>query len=62
MLKRVFDLRKKIAAFMQSKDKVVLQFTYEELMNITSHLNDLNKNLQGKDNLVHELFNVFQSV
>lgn len=40
MLKRVFDLRKKIAAFMQSKDKVVLQFTYEELMNITSHLND----------------------
>lgn len=63
MLKRVFDLRKEIAAFMESKDKAVPHFTNEAwlsdlgfLTDITSHLNDLNKKLQGKENLIHELF------
>lgn len=68
MLKRVFDLRKEIAAFMQSKDKAIPQFADEAwlsdlgfLADITSHLNDLNKKLQGKDNLVHELFDALKA-
>ena len=59
MLKRVFDLRKEIAECMRSKDKAVPDFTNEAwlsdlgfLTDITSHINDLNKKLQGKDNLV----------
>lgn len=48
---------------MQIKDKAIPQFADEVwlsdlgfLADITSHLNDLNKKLQGKDNLGHELF------
>lgn len=68
MLKRAFDLRNEIAAFIQSKDKAVRHFTDEAwlsdlgfLTDITSHLNDLNKKLQGKDNLSHELFDALKA-
>ncbi|XP_045501701.1 general transcription factor II-I repeat domain-containing protein 2-like [Colias croceus] len=68
MLKRVFDLRKEIAAFMLNKDKAIPQFGDEAwlsdfgfLVDITAHLNDLNKKLQGKDNMVHELFDALKA-
>lgn len=68
MLKRVFDLRKEIADFMQSKDKAVPHFSDEEwladlgfLTDITSHLNDMNQKLQGKNNLVHELLDFLKA-
>lgn len=68
MLKRVFDLRKEIADFMQSKDKAVPHFSDEEwladlgfLTDITSQLNDMNQKLQGKNNLVHELLDFLKA-
>ena len=63
MLKRVFALRKEIEIFMKSKGKPVQEFQSIEwmrdfafLVNITGHLNQLNTRLQGKDQLVHNLY------
>ncbi len=67
MLQRVFDEWNEIAAFVQSKGNAVHHFTDEAwlgnlsfLTDIISHLNDLNKKLQGKDNLIHELFDALK--
>lgn len=56
MLKRVFDMRNENATFMQSKDNAVRHFTDDAwlsdsgfLTDITSHLNDLNKKVRGKE-------------
>ncbi|XP_074039888.1 general transcription factor II-I repeat domain-containing protein 2 [Leptinotarsa decemlineata] len=68
MLKRMFDLRKEIAAFMLNKFKAIPQFGDEAwlsdfgfLVDITAHLNDSNKKLQEKDNMVHELFDALKA-
>lgn len=64
VLRRVFDLRKEIVEFMESKGKSVKFFDNAEwvtdlafLTDITTHLNDLNLSLQGKGKLVHSMFN-----
>ncbi len=59
----MFDLWNKIAALMERTDNAARHFTNEVwqsdlvfLIDINSHLNDLNKKLQGKDNVIHDLF------
>jgi hypothetical protein len=63
VLKRVFDLRKEIQQFMQSKGKPLAEFNDPKWMadfafvtDILLHMNDLNTRLQSKDQLVHTLF------
>ncbi|XP_047989846.1 general transcription factor II-I repeat domain-containing protein 2-like [Leguminivora glycinivorella] len=68
MLKRVFDLRNEISNFMKTKNKDIPHFSDKEwladlgfLTDITSQLNNLNEKLQGKNNLVHELFDYLKA-
>lgn len=63
VLKRVFDLKQEISIFMESKGKVVHQFKdpnwmadFGYLTDISMHLNDLNIRLQGKNVMIHNLF------
>jgi hypothetical protein len=56
MLKRVFDLQQEIQSFFASKSKSIPEFEDKEwvcdfvfLVDITSHLNEVNTRLQGKD-------------
>jgi hypothetical protein len=62
MLNRVFQLRECISEFLESKNKLYPQFKDPEwisrlafLADITTHINNLNMQLQGKDNLAPEL-------
>ena len=62
-LKRIFDLKEEIGTFMANKGKAVYQFEdpnwmadFGYLTNISLHLNDLNIPLQGKNNILHNLF------
>ena len=59
VLKRVLDLNVEIHDFMRSKGKLVKELVDPQwlcdlayLVDITSHLNDLNTNLQGKNQLI----------
>lgn len=69
MLKRVYDLRKEIIIFLKSRDEnLVADFENNEwvcdlsfLVDITQHLNELNTKLQGKNNMIHNLFYLIKS-
>ena len=63
MLKRVLALHEEIATFLESKFLDASHFRDPEwlqslafLVDITSHLNNLNLQLQGKRKLIHELY------
>ncbi|VEN48298.1 unnamed protein product [Callosobruchus maculatus] len=70
MLKRVFDLKQEIQSVFESKSKSIPEFQDKEwvsdfafLVDITSHLNEVNTSLQGKDHLInnlHDLVSAFQ--
>ena len=70
MLKRVFDLKDEIQTFMELKGHPIPEFLDDEwlsdfafLIDITSHLNELNARLQGKGQLISKMFdhvNAFQ--
>ena len=67
MLKRIFELKDAIQAFMETKGNPIAEFNDEEwvfvfLMDITAHVNELNSRLQRKGQLIHSMFdhvNVF---
>ena len=63
VLKRFFDLRHEIEIFMMEKSKQVPQLNDPSwlwdlaiLCDITSHLNELNTKLQGKDKLISHVY------
>lgn len=63
MLQRLFSLKNEVQEFMESKGKLIHEFSDENwlrdfafLVDITGHLNDLNYRLLGKDQLVHNLY------
>lgn len=65
MLKRFYDLRNEIKSFMESKGKPVIEFDDENwlmdlafLVDITTHLNELNVRLQGKNQLISNMFQI----
>ena len=62
-IKRVFVLKEEIGIFMENKGKPVHQFEdpnwmadFGYLTDILIHLNGLNMQLQGKNNMLHNLF------
>jgi hypothetical protein len=62
MLERVFALREELSAFMQAKKRPVAEFDDPTcvcdlafLVDLTKHLNELNKTLQGRDVLLPDL-------
>jgi hypothetical protein len=68
MLNRVFNLRERIGAFKARKGKLVPLFSDRERMSdfgylayISLLLNKLYLRLQGRDNLVHNLFDHIKS-
>lgn len=71
MLKRFFDLREEIDAFMKSKNRAIVELSDEKwlhslafLTDITDHLSCLNVKLQGKNRLItkmHDDIQAFQS-
>ena len=63
MLKRMFESKDAIQTFMESKGNGVDEFMNEEwiedfafLVDITTHLNELNSRLQRKGQLIHSVF------
>ena len=69
MLKRVFNLRERTAAFKACKGKLVPLFSDRERMSdfgyltdISLLLNNLYLGLQGRDTLVHNLFDHIKSL
>ena len=71
MLKRIYDLKNDIQLFVEMKEYPFPQFEDKEwmcdfafLVDITQHLNDLNMELQGKSQFIHNMFdkiNAFES-
>ena len=68
MLERVFDLRKEISEFLDLKNLSLLKLNNQQwiskmtfLMDIASHLNDLNKKLQGLNQLINDLYHYKQA-
>jgi hypothetical protein len=62
-LKRIYDLRKEVQLFMDMKGKPLPEFSEEDwvsdfafLMDPTQHLNDMNLQLQGSNQLVNDIF------
>ena len=63
MLARVYELRNEIATFLKYKSTKATEFRNPEwvsnlafLIHLTSHLNKLNLQLQGKNQLIHEMW------
>ncbi|XP_076811749.1 general transcription factor II-I repeat domain-containing protein 2A-like [Clavelina lepadiformis] len=63
MLARVYELRNEIATFLENKSINATEFRNPEwvsnlafLVDLTSHLNKLNLQLQGKKQLIHEMW------
>ena len=63
MLARVYELRNEIATFLENKNINATEFRNPEwvsnlafLVDLTSHLNKLNSQLQGKNQLIHEMW------
>lgn len=63
MLRRFFELREEIEQFMAKKGKPVLEFQSTERMqdlasmvDVTEHLNNLNKMLQGRNKVVTQYY------
>ena len=63
MLARVYELRNEIATFLENKNINATEFRNPEwvynlafLVDLTSHLNKLNLQLQGKKQLIHEMW------
>ena len=63
MLQRVYRLREEIATFLEQKNINAAEFRDQKwvcnlafLVNVTSHLNKLNLQLQGKQQLIHEMW------
>ena len=71
MLKQFYELREEIFVFMEMKGRSVSELKNEDwvrdlgfLVDLTSHLNELNLKLQGKGQLVHDMYKhikVFQT-
>ena len=68
MLNRFFDLREEIENFMKKKGMPVLEFQSSEWMqdlafmvDITQHLNNLNKMLQGRKRLVTQYYDTIRA-
>lgn len=62
-LKRFYDIREHVAAFLEAKGNLCINFDDDKWMNdfsflvdITQKLNELNVRLQGKGKLIHNLF------
>ncbi|XP_029647136.1 general transcription factor II-I repeat domain-containing protein 2A-like [Octopus sinensis] len=62
-LKRFYDIREHVAAFLEAKGNSCISFDDDKWMNdfsflvdITHKLNELNVRLQGKEKLIHNLF------
>ena len=63
MLEQVYNLKNEIQFFVEIKEYPFHQFNDKDwmcdfafLVDITQHLNDLNIELQGKDQFIHSLF------
>lgn len=63
MLRRFFDLREEIEQFMEEKGNLVFEFQSTEWMqdlafmvDVTEHLNNLNKTLQGRNKVVTQYY------
>ena len=63
MLKRIYNLKNDIQLFVEMKEYPFPQFNDKEwmcdfafLVDITQHLNDLNMELQGKSQFIHNMF------
>ncbi|GFG34837.1 hypothetical protein Cfor_12071 [Coptotermes formosanus] len=63
MSKRVSDLKEEIRTFTEGKGKPVAKFNDEEwtcdfafMVDITTHLNELNTHLQGNNQLINSMF------
>uniref|UniRef100_A0A674DXZ8 SPIN-DOC-like zinc-finger domain-containing protein n=1 Tax=Salmo trutta TaxID=8032 RepID=A0A674DXZ8_SALTR len=68
VLRRFFDLREEIEQFMEEKGKPVLEFHSAEWMqdlafmvDVTEHLNNLNKQLQGRNKVVTQYYDSIRS-
>ena len=62
-MKRVFELKDAIQAFMEGKGHPIAEFNNPEwiqdfafLVDVTTHLNKLNSQLQEKEQLIHSMF------
>ena len=63
MLQRVYILREETATFLENKNMNATEFRNQELVSnlaflvdLTSHLDNLNLQLQGKPHLIHEVW------
>lgn len=70
MLKRVYDLHKEILMFLHHRNETQLAAHLENnewvsdlcfLVDMTQHLNELNVKLQGKNNMINNLFYILKS-
>ena len=68
MLQRVYRLREEIATFLEQKNINAAEFRNQKwvynlafLVDVTSHLNKLNLQLQGKQQLIHEMWSYIRA-
>lgn len=70
MLKRVYDLHQEIIMFLHSRNESQLAAHFENsewvsdlcfLVDMTQHLNELNIKLQGKNNMINNMFYILKS-